>query len=204
LRRREHAEWKSNKGIVLVVMILWAFAAFSCAALILAVANVTAEEHRWQTDILTRENVALQASALVEDWFLKNLDSGSLLAEEDFDIGAAPRDDPYIDVPDEVLAKLRELNPRIEINAIIIDQNYSSAIASSMDKLETAYSAPFNVEVSCDAGDACTYCAKYFQITVSAAFKGSLNNRAAFVKNFLVLRKEDGTYKAICTCTKKQ
>jgi len=203
LHRRERAEWKSNKGIVLVVMILWAFAAFSCAALILAVANVTAEEHRWQTDILTRENVALQASALVEDWFLKNL-GGPLLAEEDFDIGAAPRDDPYIDVPHEVLAKLRELNPRIEINASIIDQNYSSAVASSMDKLEAAYSAPFNVEVSCDAGNACAYGAKYFQITASAAFKGSLNNRAAFVRNFLVLRREDGTYKAICTCTKKQ
>ena len=201
--RRERAEWKSNKGIVLVAMILWAFAAFACAALILTVANVTAEEHRWQADILTRENVALQASALVEDWFLKNLD-GPLLMEQDFEMGAAPRDNPYIDVPDEVLVKLRELNPRIEIKASIIDQNYPGSFASSMDKLDVPYSAPFAVEVSDDAGSACTYGAKYFQVAASAAFKDSLNNRTAIVKNFLILHGEDRSYKAICTCTKKQ
>ena len=204
LHRRKYTERKRHNGVIFITVILWVFAACACAVLILSVANSTAAEHNWQTNILRRDNIASQASVLAEAWFTGNLNSGSLFSASEFETGAAPRSDPYIPLPSDMLTILKKSNPLADINVSIIDQNYSGSVASSMDKLGVPFTGPLMITSADGASSQDIYGVKYFQLRASVALNDLPDDHITLVRNFAVLQREDGTYQAICICTKKQ
>lgn len=202
--RRKYNKRKRHNGAILIAAILWGFAALVSASATLAVANSIFENHSWQTVLLRRENTAVQALAIAEKWFISGVKSKMLLDPLDFEFSAIPKDDPWIEIPADLMTELRKLNKHMDIEVRIADQNYSSSFKNTADKMGIPLGRPSEIYVSADNTSPDVYAVKRFQVRASVLHDTGSKKTLTVTKNLLVLRDINGDVRTITLYTKKQ
>jgi hypothetical protein len=184
---------------------MWGIAAVCCGSIAMAAANRIFESHTWQAALLSRENVAVQALAAAEKWFVQAVKSDGLLDPSDFELSALPKDDPLIQIPCAFLAELKSLNKGTDIEIFVADQHYSSSFSAQADTMGIPMCGPSEISVNnADGTSPDIYSAKRFLIGLRIMSESGSKNFYTVSKNMLVLKDKDGAYKAVSLYTKKR
>jgi len=204
LYMREYNKLGKHRGAVLVAIIILMTTAVCCGSIVLTVANRIFESHTWQRNLLRCENITAQSLAVAERWFRLAVKSGELLHTSDFELYAMPKDDPWIRLPDSLLAELKILNNDVAIDIYIVDQNYSFRLKNTAELIDIPMCGPSEIYVKTEGASPDKYLARRFLISSSVVSDPVSNKVYSVSKNMLVLKDSGDNYHVIPLYSKKQ
>ena len=193
-----------HNGLVLAGVLMLSLAALACALLTLSTANKVFDTLDWQAMLLKEENTAVQAEAIAKSWFADQVEKGTILSNEEFDIAALPKEDPYVKLPDNLFSELSVLNKNIDIRAEIIDQNYSDSFQPDADNMEIPFGSPSEHLLQRDGSSDDILRVKRYCLRVSASFNKRSDRAHVLAKNMLAVKNGEGEVHLISLYTKKQ
>lgn len=193
-----------HNGLVLAGVLMLSLTALSCALLTLSTANKVFDTLDWQTMLLKEENTAVQAKAIAKNWFADQVENGTILSDEEFDLAALPKEDPYIKLPDDLFSELSAFNKNIDIKAEIIDQHYCDSFKPDADNMEIPFGSPSEHLLQRDGLSDDVLCVKRYCLRVSASFNERSDTSHVLAENMLAVRDGEGVIHLISLYTKKQ
>lgn len=193
-----------HDGAVLISVIGFAAAVLNVLLIYFVMATRIHASVNWEHHVMKRENAALQTEAVVKCWFCTSASEEGFIDPSEFDRGSEPKDDPYIDIPQEILQEIRNKNADIFIEASVIDQNYSDSFLTEAESMNIPRGMPSELltEVEGESRDICFI--KRYHIRITSAYSNEEGDPVVLSDNILVLRESSGTIKAIPIYTKKQ
>jgi len=200
---RKYNGRKKHCGAALAAAMIWSVAAICCSSAAMAVANRIFESHTWQAFLLRRENNAVQALAVAEKWFISAVKSGKLLDPSEFDLSAAPKDDPCLQIPAELQEELKRLTNHPDIKAFVTDQNYGTGYEKTADAIGIPVCRPSDIYMENDENACEKYSARRFAVVSQIPDPGS-GKIFTISKQMLVLKDSGDNYHVIPLYSKKQ
>lgn len=177
--------------------------ALNTAGIVLSLANSIFESFYWQTYLIRRENVAVQAEAIAENWFIKRIKEGSQVYSSDFELPSEANEKPLLDMPDDLLSELKHLNDQVEIDVMIADQNYGTGFKNTASTLGIPLGRTSEINIFEGECSSDLYGVKRFQIITKIKNLQGQEKPFTLSKNILVLRDIYGGYQIITLYTKK-
>lgn len=191
-------------GAVLITAIYCSVAILTAVLLYFTLANKIHGSVNWECNLLKRENAAIQAEAIVKCWFGSSVSGDGFINTSEFIPGSEPKDDPYMDLPEDLLQEIRNQNKDICIQAMIIDQNYSDSFVSEAEKMNIPRGEPSMLLIA-DEGESPDICfIKRYHIRITSVYSNEEGVPIVLSENVLVLKEPSGTIRAIPLYTKKQ
>ncbi len=191
-------------GAVLITAIYCSVAILTAVLLYFTLANKIHGSVSWECTLLKRENAAVQAEAMVKFWFCSSVSGDGFIDPSEFIPGSEPKDDPYLDLPEDLLQEVRDQNKNICIQATVIDQNYSDSFVSEAEKMNVPKGEPSVLLIAAE-GESRDICfIKRYHIRVTSAYSDEEGEPMVLSENVLVLKEPSGTIRAIPLYTKKQ
>lgn len=158
----------------------------------------------WKHLLLKRENAAVQAEAITKCWFCSYAAVEGAIDPSEFILGAEPKVDPYLDIPDDLLAELESKNRDITIEAKIIDQNYSDSFVPEAAVLNVPKGRPSKLLLMQDEGSQDICFVKRYSIRITSAYSETEDEPFVLSENLMVLKEPSGAIRVIPLYTKKQ
>ncbi|HAJ93532.1 MAG TPA: hypothetical protein DCM41_01435, partial [Synergistaceae bacterium] len=157
-------------GAVLITAIYCSVAILTAVLLYFTLANKIHGSVSWECTLLKRENAAVQAEAMVKFWFCSSVSGDGFIDPSEFIPGSEPKDDPYLDLPEDLLQEVRDQNKNICIQATVIDQNYSDSFVSEAEKMNVPKGEPSVLLIAAE-GESRDICfIKRYHIRVTSAY----------------------------------
>lgn len=193
-----------RRGSIFAGVLILLFASLACSLMTLSCANKVFDTLGWQTMLLKLDNTAVQAKALAEAWFFSQAENDAIFSAYEFDPAALPKDDPYIEIPSDLLSELKSLNQNIEINTEIIDENYSDKFKSDAASMEIPFASPSEYVVQREGESADVLCIKSYCLRVSVSFHERSEQALVLSENILAVKDAGNSIRLISLYTKKQ
>ncbi len=140
MRKKRQFPSKHSGIISVSLFIPILITALLSAALCFGVAVKFAEVLQLHTDAMKIDCAYLQCRNILSAEFIKDIHDGKITA--DFSAEAPRAANPVIDFNSSVIQKLREYNEALELNACIVDENYSLDWMIEAQKLDIPRSKP--------------------------------------------------------------
>lgn len=192
-----------RRGSIFAGVMILLFASLACSLVTLSCANKVFDTLGWQTMLLKLDNTAVQAKVLAEAWFFSQTENNDVLSAYEFDPAALPKDDPYIEIPADLLSELKALNKNIEINAVIIDENYSDAFKADAERMGIPFGSPSEYMIQREGESADVLCIKSYCLRVSVSFHERSEEALVLEENILAVKDPCNTIRLISLYTKK-
>ena len=191
-------------GAVLITAIYCSVAILTAVLLYFTLANKIHGSVNWECTLLERENAAVQAEAIVKCWFCSSVSGDGFINTSEFIPGSEPKDDPYMDLPEDLLQEIRNQYKDICIQATIIDQNYGDSFVSEADKMNVPRGEPSMLLIGAERESRDVCFIKRYHIRITSAYSNEEGEPIVLSENVLVLKEPSGTIRAIPLYTKKQ
>lgn len=193
-----------RRGSIFAGVLILLFASLACSLMTLSCANKVFDTLGWQTMLLKLDNTAVQAKVIAEAWFFRQAENDAVLSAYEFEPDALPKDDPYIEIPSDLLNELKALNKNIDIKAEIIDENYSDAFKADAERMGIPFGSPSEYMIQREGESADVLCIKSYCLRVSVSLHERSEEAVVLAENILAVKDTGNSIRLIPLYTKKE